>query len=281
MEILVRDAMNKAVSTLREAGVLDCENDSWLLAEHVFGITRQDYYINPYISVDKSQADRYFMLVKKRAKKIPLQHITGTQEFMGYTFKVNENVLVPRQDTELLVEKAVEYIQSLPGKVKVLDLCTGSGCIAISVDKMCRNAEVMAADISHEALAIARENNVANNAKVEFVNSNLFDEIQGKFDVIVSNPPYIKTGEIDTLMEEVKDHEPLIALDGDDDGLKFYRLIARRLGEYLKDDGFVMFEIGYDQGKSVPEILKKYGFHNIKVLKDLSKNDRVVIAGKE
>lgn len=291
MEILIKDMIRKGTAMLEKAGVADYLNDSWLLSEYVFGVTRKDFYMNPEVRTDSVQADRYMALIRKRAEKIPLQHITGTQEFMGLPFKVNHDVLIPRQDTELLVEEAVKYIRTRSkereclsennNKISVLDMCTGSGCIAIAVDKLCRNVEVTAVDISYKAIAVAKENNSANNTDVKFILSNLFEEVQGKYDVIISNPPYIKTGEIDILMDEVKEHEPLIALDGDNDGLKFYKLIIRSLNNYLKDDGKIMFEIGYDQGKSVPEILKKYGFNDIKVIKDLSGNDRVVIAGKE
>ncbi|MFQ9516158.1 MAG: peptide chain release factor N(5)-glutamine methyltransferase [Eubacterium sp.] len=281
MEILIKDIIDQGISILKEAQVLDAENDSWLLAEHVFGITRATFYMNPKSVIDEHQAKRFLALIKKRSDKIPLQYITGVQEFMGFPFKVNENVLIPRQDTELLVEKAVEYIHMQRKTVKVLDMCTGSGCIAISVDKLCPMAEVTGADISYKALALARENSDKNNAEVNFIQSDLFKNIEEKFDVIISNPPYIKTGEIDTLMEEVKDYEPIIALDGDNDGLKFYRLISKKLNFYLNDKGKIMFEIGYDQGDAVPEILNRYGLKDIKVHKDLSGHDRVVIAGKE
>lgn len=281
MEVLMKDIIRRGIELLKEAEVADAENDSWLLAEYVFGITRSVFYMNPEAAVDEKQAEMFFSLIRKRADKIPLQQITGSQEFMGLTFHVNEDVLIPRQDTELLVEKAVEYINSTGKYVKVLDMCTGSGCIAISIDKLCAKAQVTAVDISKKALETARENNKINAADVNFIESNLFENVEDKYDVIISNPPYIKTEEIDTLMIEVREHEPRIALDGDSDGLKFYRIISQKAAEYLKDDGMLMYEIGYDQGRSVPDILKNCGFKEIKVLKDLSGNDRVVIAGKE
>lgn len=281
MEILIKDVVKQGCEMLKSAKVTDAENDSWLLAEYVLGITRQSFYINPKASVDESDADRYLKIIKQRADKIPLQYITGTQEFMGYSFKVNENVLIPRQDTELLVEKAAEHISSFEKNVKVLDMCTGSGCIAVSIDKICKNAKVTAVDISHKALDIAKENSENNHADIEFIQSDMFENVTGKFDVIISNPPYIKTDEINVLMDEVKNHEPVIALDGDNDGLKFYRIIAENANEYLQKNGVILFEIGYDQGESVPEILREYKFKRIEVIKDLSGNDRVVIAGKE
>lgn len=281
MEILIKDIINQGKAMLKEAEVADWATDSWLLAEYVFGITKKDFYMNPAGAVSKESADRYLELIRQRAEKIPLQHITGTQEFMGFDFKVNPDVLVPRQDTELLVERAVQYINSLQEKVKVLDMCTGSGCIAISVDKLCPNAEVVAVDISEKALLVAEENNRQNSTNVTFLHSDLFENIQGQFDIIISNPPYIKTEEIQGLMQEVKEHEPILALDGDWDGLKFYRRISKQSEKSLKNGGKIMLEIGYDQGKTVPEILEKDGFKEIKVLKDLSGNDRVIIAGKE
>ena len=281
MEVLVRELLNEGRTLLKQADIVDARNDSWLLAEYVFGITRTSYYMNPGTKVNEQDAYRYRALIKKRAEKTPLQYITGHQEFMGLDFKVNKNVLIPRQDTELLVETAVAYINEVKKPLKVLDMCTGSGCIAISVDKMCQNAEVTAVDIYDNALEVARENNRINSCNVNFIQSDLFENVRGKFDVIISNPPYIETEIIKGLMAEVRDCEPFIALDGDKDGLKFYRRISEALSTYLCDGGKVFFEIGYNQGKSVPELLNKFGYKNVVVLKDLSGNDRVVSAGKE
>lgn len=279
MEIRLKDLIEQATKFLEGAKVSDAQIDSWLLAEYVFGINKTQYYINPNMEVAKEKADKYMALVNKRADKIPLQHITGCQEFMGFNFKVNEKVLIPRQDTELLVEQAVDYIGE--NKMKVLDMCTGSGCIAISIYKLCDNAKVTAVDISEEALKIAKENNRTNGSNVTFIKSDLFENVEGEFDVIVSNPPYIRTSEIESLMEEVKLHDPMIALDGSEDGLKFYREIIKKANDYLKKNGIIFFEIGCDQGESVPQILKEYNFKDIKVLKDLPGNDRVVIGRKE
>lgn len=281
MEVLIKDVIAQGKLLLQEKEIPDADIDSMLLAEYVFGITKSVLYIEPERKTDKIAADRYMMLIRQRADRIPLQHLTGTQEFMGLTFRVNEKVLIPRQDTEILVEKAVRYINSLEREAKVLDMCTGSGCIAVSIDKFCPLAKVTAADISEEALETAAINNQINDGDVNFVRTDLFDRINKKFDLIISNPPYIKTEEIDKLMDEVRLYEPRIALDGEADGLKFYREISCRAGEYLKDNGKIMYEIGYDQGKTVPEILNKAGLKNIEVFKDLSGNDRVVTAGKE
>ena len=279
MEVLVRDIIKKAQNTLEAAGIVDSQVDSWLLAEFVFGITRAKYYANMQMTVDGKSTEKYNELVNQRAGHIPLQHIIGTQEFMGLTFKVNENVLIPRQDTELLVENVVDYLGN--DERTVLDMCTGSGCIAISVDRLSKNSKVTAVDISEKALEVAQENNRLNNANVTFIQSDLFTNVTGKYDIIVSNPPYIRTDEIPKLMEEVKSHEPVMALDGMEDGLYFYKKICSEASDYLNDNGKIFFEIGYDQGDDVSEILRQNRFCNIEVLKDLSGNDRVVIARKE
>ena len=281
MEVLVRDIIKKAEEKLKEAGVVDFSVDSWLLAEFVFKINRTGFYMDPMMTVSKERADKYMELVGIRASKIPLQHITGSQEFMGLDFKVNEDVLIPRQDTELLVENAITYIKSVKGNVDVLDMCTGSGCIAISIDRLCENAKVTAVDFSEKALVVAKENNALNKADVTFFQSDLFENVEKQYDVIVSNPPYIKTEEIESLMDEVRIHEPMMALDGDCDGLKFYKKIAKEGRQHLRSNGIIFFEIGYDQGQTVPAILEENGYKDIKVYKDLSGNDRVVTAGKE
>lgn len=279
MEILVRDIINKAQNTLETAGIADSQVDSWLLAEFVFGITRAKYYANMQMTVDGKSAEKYNELVNQRAGHIPLQHLVGTQEFMGLTFKVNENVLIPRQDTELLVENVADCLEN--GERTVLDMCTGSGCIAVSIDRLSKDSKVTAVDISEKALEVAQENNRFNNANVTFIQSDLFTNVTGRYDIIVSNPPYIRTDEIPKLMEEVKSHEPVMALDGMEDGLYFYKKICNEASDYLNDNGKIFFEIGYDQGDDVSEILRQNRFCNIEVLKDLSGNDRVVIARKE
>nr|WP_299119050.1 peptide chain release factor N(5)-glutamine methyltransferase [uncultured Eubacterium sp.] len=277
--MLVRDIINKAQNTLEAAGIADSQVDSWLLAEFVFGITRAKYYANMQMTVDGKSAEKYNELVNQRAGHIPLQYLVGTQEFMGLTFKVNENVLIPRQDTELLVENVADCLGN--GERTVLDMCTGSGCIAVSIDRLSKDSKVTAVDISEKALEVAQENNRFNNANVTFIQSDLFTNVTGRYDIIVSNPPYIRTDEIPKLMEEVKSHEPVMALDGMEDGLYFYKKICNEASDYLNDNGKIFFEIGYDQGDDVSEILRQNRFCNIEVLKDLSGNDRVVIARKE
>ena len=266
---------------LESRQIPDAQIDAWYLLEYVTGISRASYYGNPEKNISEEEAKRYWEYLEKRARRIPLQHITGSQEFMGLDFKVNEDVLIPRQDTELLVGNAITYIKSVKGNVDVLDMCTGSGCIAISIDRLCENAKVTAVDFSGKALVVAKENNALNKADVTFFQSDLFENVEKQYDVIVSNPPYIKTEEIESLMDEVRIHEPMMALDGDCDGLKFYKKIAKEGRQHLRSNGIIFFEIGYDQGQTVPAILEENGYKDIKVYKDLSGNDRVVTAGKE
>lgn len=277
-KILIKDLIAKASEKLKKAEVTDYVIDSRLLAEYVFHIDYYKLLVHPDMETDVKNAQIYNQLIEKRAAHIPLQHLTGNQEFMGINFKVNENVLIPRQDTEILVEEVIKYINSQERKVKVLDMCTGSGCIAISIDKLCDNAQVVGADISKKALEISEINNKENSARVDFIESDLFENIRECFDVIVSNPPYIESEKIEKLMPEVRDFEPRIALDGTKDGLEFYRNICNNLSRYLKEQGAVFFEIGYNQGSSVSKILNEQGFEKVKVIKDYSQNDRVVFA---
>lgn len=277
-KILIKDLIAKASEKLKKAEVTDYVIDSRLLAEYAFHIDYYKLLVYPDMETDVKNAQIYNQLIEKRAAHIPLQHLTGNQEFMGINFKVNENVLIPRQDTEILVEEVIKYINSQERKVKVLDMCTGSGCIAISIDKLCDNAQVVGADISKKALEIAEINNKENSAGVDFIESDLFENIKECFDVIVSNPPYIESEKIEKLMPEVRDFEPRIALDGTKDGLEFYRNICNNLSRYLKEQGAVFFEIGYNQGRSVSKILNEQGFEKVKVIKDYSQNDRVVFA---
>ena len=225
------------------------------------------------IPVDEMK--EYESVLKKRAERVPLQYITGEQEFMGLTFYVNSNVLIPRQDTETLVEEALNLAK--PG-MRILDMCTGSGCIIISILKNKSDVKGMGCDISKQALIVAKENAKLNNVNVAFEYSDLFENIEGKFDMIVSNPPYIRSAEIPSLMPEVAQFEPLKALDGSEDGLEFYRRIIKESKNYLNADGYIIFEIGNDQGEAVSNMLTYAGYNNVRVIKDLAHNDRVVCA---
>lgn len=266
---------------LAEEGIEEFSLDAWYLLEYVTGVSKAMYFAEPERAVSEENADRYIDCIRRRAAHIPLQHITGEQEFMGYPFCVNEHVLIPRQDTEILVEEAIQVMRP---KMKVLDMCTGSGCIVLSILKMCREKYYMTdlqgigADVSEEALKVARENGGRLGVPVTWIQSDLFAKIpeEEKYDVIVSNPPYIETAVIDTLQEEVRLHDPYIALDGKEDGLYFYRRIISEAGKYLKTQGKLMFEIGCDQAEAVEELMKNAGYEQITVKKDLAGLDRVV-----
>ena len=277
LRALVREAAEK----LSRAGIEEAHLDARLLLEYAAGITVQDYMMDPFQVLPEEKVQAYHEAVEKRAARIPLQHITGQQEFMGYPFRVNEHVLIPRQDTETLVECALEKLEP---EMEVLDLCTGSGCIAASLyligkkqGKVFPDRCFDAADISAEALDTARENCRALGAQVRLIHSDLFERIEGSYDMIVSNPPYIRRGVIEGLQEEVRLHDPYIALDGHEDGLYFYRQIADEAGRHLKWGGWVLLEIGHDQSKDVSRLLAEAGFTCIQGKKDLAGLDRVVM----
>ena len=268
------EAYRNIQKLLKRAGIENEASDAWFLMEEVCGINRSFYFLHEMEEMPKEQYERLLEIAAKRCERIPLQYLTGQQEFMGLDFKVTPDVLIPRQDTEILVETALNYLR--PG-MKVLDLCTGSGCIAVSLKHFQPKIQMTAADISEPALKVAAFNSDKNQTEICFLQSDLFEKIEEKFDMIVSNPPYIPSGVIETLMPEVRNYEPRKALDGALDGLHFYREIAKEGIRYLKEDGILIFEIGCDQGGSVSEILNRKGFTEILVLKDLAGLDRVVI----
>ena len=269
-----REAIKLGESILQKADITDAKNDAWLLLAMACKIDRTYYYVHMDEELTTEQTREFQSVLKKRAERIPLQYITGEQEFMGLTFHVNNNVLIPRQDTETLVEEALKIIE--PG-MKVLDMCTGSGCIIISILKNTTDVAGYACDISKHAINVAKENAKINNVFVDFERSDLFEKINDKFDVIVSNPPYIRSEEIPHLMPEVARFEPMEALDGKEDGLDFYRRIVKDSKTHLNYNGILLFEIGYDQGTAVSDMLKYAGYCEIKVIKDLAGNDRVVM----
>lgn len=268
-----REAVEFGTKCLTDAGVPDAALDAWYLLQMVCRIERSYYYVHGEEDITQDAQKEYEIAVQKRAEHIPLQYIIGEQEFMGLRFKVNSNVLIPRQDTETLVEQVLKIVK--PG-MKVLDLCTGSGCVLISVLKNAPELTGMGSDISKTALLVAKENAKLHEVDAEWVRSDLFDNITETFDVIMANPPYIPTGEILSLMPEVRDFEPENALDGGADGLDFYRKIAGQVKEYLNPGGYVYMEIGYDQGEAVSELMRNAGFTEVEVIKDLARNDRVV-----
>lgn len=267
------ETMKRGEKLLSMAGIDDSKTDAWLLLERICRIDRGFYYMHMEDDLPEEQLSEYEITLRKRAEHIPLQYITGETEFMGLKFKVNSSVLIPRQDTETLVEEALKIVQ--PG-MKVLDLCTGSGCVIVSILHNAGGVEGYAVDISKQALIVAKENAKQNDVTVNFERSDLFDNVTGKFDVIVSNPPYIPTAEITKLMPEVRDFEPTEALDGKEDGLYFYRRILEKCGDYLNPGGKILFEIGCDQGDAVSGLLRDAGFRDVGIVKDLARHDRVV-----
>lgn len=273
----LREVYTEGKNRLQKAGVQSYEFDARQLLFFVFSIDANQYLLNqsmPLGEEEEKKVNSYFEAIQKRSEKIPLQYITGEQNFCGLDFYVNENVLIPRLDTEVLVEKILEYEE--PGQ-RVMDMCTGSGCIAITLQKL-GGFQVMAVDISEEALTLARKNAQRNQAQVTFFQSNMFEQLSNtsKVDVIVSNPPYIESKVVDELDDEVKKYEPRLALDGMEDGLHFYRILARESKRFLNEGGRLYVEIGFDQAEAVKEIFGAQGFLDIQVYKDLAGLDRVV-----
>ena len=272
-EILtIKEALAKAVDKLQQMEVPDADIDAWYLLSYVTGLDRAAFFLHGEEPMAEPDMIRYRDLVTKRGERIPLQHLTGEQEFMGLDFHVNEHVLIPRQDTECLVEWVLPYVD---GK-RVLDVCTGSGCIAIAIAKLGKPFIVHGVDISEEALAVARQNATELNASVELFAGDLMTKMDGQYDVIVSNPPYIPSEVIEGLMPEVKEHEPRLALDGEADGLSFYREIINEAPDYLNPDGRIYFEIGAEQGEDLTHLMNERGFSEVKVHKDLAGLDRIV-----
>lgn len=273
----LQEIYTEGKNRLQKEGVQSYEFDARQLLFFVFSIDANQYLLNqsmPLSREEEKKVNSYFEAIQKRSEKIPLQYITGEQNFCGLDFYVNENVLIPRLDTEVLVEKILECEE--PGQ-SVMDMCTGSGCIAITLQKL-GGFQVMAVDISEEALTLARKNAQRNQAQVTFFQSNMFDQLSNtsKVDVIVSNPPYIESKVVDELDDEVKKYEPRLALDGMEDGLHFYRILAREGKRFLNEGGRLYAEIGFDQAEAVKEIFGAQGFLDIQVYKDLAGLDRVV-----
>lgn len=270
-----REAFETGKGTLVAAGIEEAELDARLLLEEICGTDRNTLLVYGGREVTEEERAQYKEMLEKRSAHIPLQQIIGRQSFMGLDFYVDENVLIPRQDTELLVEEA---LQELHDGMRILDLCTGSGCILLSLLKYSNDCEGIGADISEDALKVAERNRVQLGLEnAAFVKSDLFEAVEGKFDMLVSNPPYICSDVIDTLMPEVREHEPRLALDGSADGLRFYRRILADCGAYLKPGGMLFFEIGYDQGEAVKRLMEENGFLEVEVKKDYGGLDRVVL----
>ena len=273
-----RECYEQGCRTLQAAGIEEAALDARLLLEAVCGTDRNDLLVHGEQPVAPEAEEKYLNWIRQRAEHIPLQQLTGEQGFMGLTFSVNEHVLIPRQDTEILVE---EVLKELHDGMRVLDMCTGSGCILLSLLHYSNDCEGLGVDLSAEALEVAGRNvlKVLPPEKVEhahFLQSDLFEKVEGKFEIIVSNPPYIASAEVDRLMPEVRDHEPRMALDGTEDGLEFYRRIIAEAGQYLVSSGMLFFEIGYDQGQAVSELMRTEGYCDVQVVQDYAGLDRVV-----
>jgi len=275
----LQEALKTGGAYLEERRIPDASIDAWYLLEYllkengILGVDRAWFLLHRQEEMTEKLFEGYRELLKRRGTHLPLQQITGEQEFMGIPFLVNDKVLIPRQDTEILVEEAKKTVQE---GGTCLDVCTGSGCIIVSLMKLVPGLQGTACDISGEALKVAGENARRQGMDVEFLQGDLFEPVEGRFDVIVSNPPYIPTDEIENLMEEVRLFEPIEALDGREDGLYFYRRLVAESPEYLKDGGWLLVEIGCDQGAQVAELFRKAGFCAVTVRKDLAGLDRVV-----
>ena len=287
----LRQLLEEGREELKKAGVADWALDARYLLMAAFDLdlasllVKQERQILPG-GESEEKIHRYRQMIGRRAERIPLQQILGEQEFMGLPVRVNEHVLTPRQDTETLVELVLR--ERPDPSQSVLDLCTGSGCIALSLARLGGYRRVWASDLSEEALKVAEENAkgllkdpAESKAEFRLLKSDLFEGIpkEERFDILTSNPPYIPTEVIEGLEPEVRDHEPRMALDGDEDGLKFYRILAAEAGGFLNSGGAIYLEIGWDQGAKVEELLRQAGFQEIRTVKDLAGKDRVVRAG--
>lgn len=268
--------LNYGKGYLENRGIGEAGTDAWLLLEFAANISRSYYFMHMHDLLDEKDAAEYRKLLVRRGQRIPVQYLTGEAWFYGYPFRVSEQVLIPRQDTEILVEEALKRI--VPG-MRILDLCTGSGCILISVLKEASVTGV-GTDISPEALRLAEENAARLGVRAVWAESDLFRNVGGTFHLIVSNPPYIPTSVISGLEPEVKDHEPRRALDGGEDGLAFYRRITEEAGEYLEPGGWLCLEIGYDQGPALEALLKENGYADVEIIRDLAGLNRVAAGRK-
>lgn len=267
------EAFLLGMQKLKEAEIGEVQLDARLLLEEVCGTDHNTLLCHGDREVSEAEEEQYRKALEQRAVHVPLQHLLGYQDFMGLRFQVNEHVLIPRQDTEILVEEAMRYLHD---GMRILDLCTGSGCILLSLLHYSNDCEGTGVDISKEALQVAALNAELLGIKADFLKSDLYEKVTGKFDLLVSNPPYIERKVIPTLMEEVREYDPYIALDGGEDGLDFYRRIIGGAQDYLKRGGQILMEIGSGQAQAVSELLREAGFKEIDVCRDFAGLDRVV-----
>jgi len=294
----IKEYLRYATDILKSANIETPVLEAGVVLCHVLKCGRAYLYSHDDRELDKVELEALDYMLEQRANNVPTAYLVGETEFMSLPFVVSPAVLIPRQDTEILVEKCIELVNAMSisqqmkeadenaddntarSKVNVLDMCTGSGCIAISLAHYCLEIKVVACDVSRDALCIAKVNSERNGVqnRLELCWGNLFEALNGeqRFDIIVSNPPYIETKTMPELQKEVRNHEPVLALDGGEDGLDFYRKIIAIAPRYLINGGYLAFEIGYNQGQSV-KVLMQQGFHDIETYKDFSGNDRVVI----
>lgn len=277
----LREVIGKGSEILFNAGIENAANDARMLAMHVFELSYSDILLNADMVCDEAKLKEYMECIRKRERHYPCQYIIGSVAFLGYNIVVRENVLIPRQETEILVEKAVEYTDGLEA-VAALDMCCGTGCIGIGYslmrEKKLRKTSLVLADISDYACELAAYNRDRLAVEGTVIKSDLFSNIEGKYDIILSNPPYIKSADIEGLMLEVKEYEPMLALDGFLDGLFFYRRIIDEAGKYLNAKGRIIFEIGCEQFEAVSSLLADAGFTAIELIKDYAQLDRIVTA---
>ncbi len=288
----VRELLNEGTEKLEAAGIDNAAYDARVILEDAYGLDAAGLLMNLNRDIcpgalggtepsdirecpgDCGAISTFNMGINMRLRHVPLQHIIGHTGFMGLDFKVSRDVLIPRQDTETLVETVLE--REKDPAISILDLCTGSGCIAVSLKKLGGYSQVAASDLSDKAIGLAMRNASINDAEIRLIKSDLFKDIEGSFDVIVSNPPYIPTEEIETLSPEVRDHDPRLALDGGSDGLDIYRRIVSECGDVLNTGGRLYMEIGFDQAVAVGALMKEADFRDIEVIKDLAGKDRVI-----
>lgn len=262
--------------------LLDCGLDAQVLLGCCLQKDRAWLFAHPELEVDEAAACRYCFMLAERGRGKPVQYIVNNCEFMSLDFYVDESVLIPRPDTETLAEKAIALIKTNKKKPggRILELCTGSGCIAVALAYYCKNVEITAVDISPQALKIAEKNAIRHSVqnRITWIESDLFFALmpENGYDMILSNPPYIPKAELPELMASVRDYEPMLALDGGSDGLAFYRRIAKKSREFLTPSGLLLLEIGYNQGFAVRSIMEAYGYRNVEIIKDIAGHDRVV-----
>lgn len=275
------ELLSEIKKILEKQGIIDYICEAEIIFSHILNKDRLSLYLDFNEIVDEEETEKIIHIVKRRIyNREPVQYIFGSTFFYGYLFKVSPSVLIPRKETELLVEEVIELAKNFEHP-KILDLCTGSGAIAISLAKVLEKAEITASDISEEALKIAKENAILNKVNINFIQSDLFNNINNNtFDIVVSNPPYVSEEEYNLLNDEIKKYEPKIALLAGNDGLLFYKKIIKNISNYLKKNSRLALEIGYNQLELIKSILKENDFEIVKVIKDYQGINRVIIVRK-